>query len=268
MMKSVKYRVPGTTKKQAVKGFPAIGSYSNFTFEESGIHVWKAYGVGEGLLIQTDKIPSVETPRLTVLEEPQDIQFHQLSNKKADKDETLLLHCTTDGCTEEFSSEKELLHRQFVGKCRLEMEFTSNSDVMKKKYYEKLSESSFLCGVLSLSAETKELSETESDLTVGWAQKTERKCKRFNKNQKNYLMNKFNQGILTGFKEDPFNVSESMLTAKNVDGTRKFIYDEILSVTQITSFFSRMCKKNKEDDDLEARREEEINDIRQEFLKE
>jgi hypothetical protein len=31
-----------------VKGITAIGSYSNFSFEEGGIRVWKAFGVGEG----------------------------------------------------------------------------------------------------------------------------------------------------------------------------------------------------------------------------
>ena len=51
MMKSVKYRVSVvefTSQKTTVKGITAIGSYSNFSFEERGIRVWKAFGVGEG----------------------------------------------------------------------------------------------------------------------------------------------------------------------------------------------------------------------------
>lgn len=51
MMKSVKYRVSVvefTSQKEHVKGIPAIASYSNFSFEEGGIRVWKAHGIGEG----------------------------------------------------------------------------------------------------------------------------------------------------------------------------------------------------------------------------
>ncbi|VDH95822.1 Hypothetical predicted protein [Mytilus galloprovincialis] len=175
MMKSVKYRVSVvefTSKKEHVKGIPAFGSYS---FEEGGIRVWKAHGIGE--------------------------------------------------------------------------------------------ESSFLRGVLNLSAETKQMEGSDNSLTLGWALKTERKSKRFNKNQKDYLTEKFDKGLKTGRKEDPFNVSESMLHVKNSDGTRRFTYDEILSAQQVTSFFSRMCKQNKHlEDDLEARRETEICTIRQEIL--
>jgi hypothetical protein len=50
---------------------------------------------------------------------------------------------------------------------------------------------------------------------------------------------------------------------------RRFSYDEILSVQQVTSFFSRMNKQNKYlEDDVEAKREIEIDKIRQEILNE
>ncbi|VDH92214.1 Hypothetical predicted protein [Mytilus galloprovincialis] len=182
---------------------------------------------------------------ITVLEEPDDNTFHQLpkGNTKSDT-ENLVTQCTNDSCTEEFSTERELLNHQFVGKCQIKIEFNSglNSDITKKNYYEKL----------------------------GWALKTERKSKCFNLNQKDYLTEKFDKGLKTGRKEAPFNVSENMLHFKNSDGTRRFAYDEILSVQQVTSFFSRMCKQNKHlEDDLEARsRETEIYTIRQEILNE
>jgi hypothetical protein len=60
-----------------------------------------------------------------------------------------------------------------------------------------------------------------------------------------------------------------MLHVKNPDGTRRFSYDEILSVQQVTSFFSRMNKQNKYlEDDVEAKRKIEIDKIRQEILNE
>ncbi|VDI15793.1 Hypothetical predicted protein [Mytilus galloprovincialis] len=49
-MKNVKHRVSvveyNPSKKTAFKAIPAIGSYSNFQFEEQDICVWKACGVG------------------------------------------------------------------------------------------------------------------------------------------------------------------------------------------------------------------------------
>ena len=120
------------------------------------------------------------------------------------------------------------------------MEFISsaNSDITKKKYFEKLSESAFLRSLLNLSAETKQSAGEQNNMTIGQALKTERKCKRFNKNQKDFLVDKFNIGLKTGRKE-------------------------------VTSFFSRMNKQNKYlEDDVEARREIEIDKIRQEILNE
>lgn len=87
------------------------------------------------------------------------------------------------------------------------------------------------------------------------------------KNQNDFLVDKFNIGLKTSRKEDLFHVSESMLHVKNPDGTGRFSYDEILSVQQVTSFFSRMNKQSKYlDDEVEARREIEIDKIRQEIL--
>ncbi|CAG2243350.1 unnamed protein product [Mytilus edulis] len=113
---------------------PAIGSYSNFSLKK------EAYLYGKLMALE---------------KEPDDNTFHQLPKRNTKSDtENLVIQCTNDGCTEEFSTERELLNHQFVGKCQIEIEFNSglNSDITKKKYYEKL----------------------------GWALKTERKSKRFN----------------------------------------------------------------------------------------
>ncbi|CAG2223555.1 unnamed protein product [Mytilus edulis] len=123
---------------------------------------------------------------ITVCKEPDDNTFHQLPKRNTKSDtENLVIQCTND----EFSTERELLNHQFVGKCQIEIEFNSglNSDITKKKYYEKLSESSFLRGVLNLSAETKQMEGSENSWTLSWALKTESKHKRSNKNKKRLL---------------------------------------------------------------------------------
>ncbi|CAG2246694.1 unnamed protein product [Mytilus edulis] len=57
-MKNVKHRVSvveyNPSKKTAFKAIPAIGSYSNFQFEEQGICFWKACGVGPGNYLMSD----------------------------------------------------------------------------------------------------------------------------------------------------------------------------------------------------------------------
>lgn len=56
------------------------------------------------------------------------------------------------------------------------------------------------------------LSTSDSDL--GWALKDERKNKRFNKNQTDYLYEKFNKGQKSGKKKDPYSVSEAICLKK------------------------------------------------------
>ncbi|XP_063443690.1 uncharacterized protein LOC134724531 [Mytilus trossulus] len=286
-MTKVKYRVSvveyNPSKKTAFKGIPAIGSYSNFQFEEQGIRVWKAHGVGPGLLIAKEKIPTIPIEPLTVLKEPDQIGFHPIigsknstdlrekSNQEDETENQALFTCTNDGCLASFDNDEALTNHIIVGKCCLELDHKSsiNSDVTGHIYLQKIAECSIIQTAVCLSAETKQIEPSnnqENQHPSGWALKDERKCNRFNDNQKNYLTEKFNVGLTTGRKEDPFLVSESMLNEKNTDGTRRFTYDEILSVQQITSFFSRMNKKGKCVEDSDAIRESEICKLRSQIL--
>jgi hypothetical protein len=74
---------------------------------------------------------------------------------------------------------------------------------------------------------------------LNWKGKT-----RFTENQKSFLIERFNIGVQTGHKEDPENVSTLMRNIKNADGSRRFSLAEFLTSQQITSFFSRHCRKN------------------------
>ncbi|VDI59773.1 Hypothetical predicted protein [Mytilus galloprovincialis] len=121
-------------------------------------------------------------------------------------------------------------------KCTLvfDQKSSCSSDISKVKYLEKVAESSVNKQLMIMPSATK-LSTSDSELDMGWALKEERKNKRFNKNQTDYLYEKFNKGQKSGRKEDPYSVSEAMLLEKNEDGSRRFHYSEILSVQQITS---------------------------------
>lgn len=55
----------------------------------------------------------------------------------------------------------------------------------------------------------------------------------------------FRRGQETGHEADSASVSKEMDYAQNLDGTRKFKFEEFLSNKQISSYFSRMVAKIK-----------------------
>ncbi|XP_063446753.1 uncharacterized protein LOC134726283 [Mytilus trossulus] len=267
--KNVKYIVrviEGTEcRKTKYTAIPAISTYSNFTFSAHGITAWKAYQVGTGKLIPSSDIPSVEKCILNTscpeIEGEIDVDFRQLplNMLKAEKEENTIT-CANEGCTLSFSSFHDLSSHLMFGKCEFEFrcQFSNGYNITKKTYITKISKSFSTNFQVSSAGLTVGINDN-SDLELGWALKEERKNKRFNVNQKEYLTEKFNKGLKTCRKEDPFLVSEEMLTERKEDGNRRFSYDEILSVQQITSFFSRMSRKNKSfDDSVDASREETI----------
>ncbi|CAC5392141.1 unnamed protein product [Mytilus coruscus] len=229
-MKNVRYRIKVvdnmTAKpKNLDRVIPSISTYSNFTFERNGIRVWKAYNIGQ------------------------------------DSEDVVI--CSTEGCTKTFASNEELTNHLYSEKCTLvfDQQSSCSSDISKVKYLEKVAESSVNKQLMIMPSATK-LSTSDSELDMGWALKDERKNKRFNKNQTDYLNEKFNKGQKSGRKEDPYSVSEAMLIEKNEDGTRRFLYSEILSVQQITSYFSRLFRKlTLDESSSDAVREETISNL-------
>ncbi|CAG2219861.1 unnamed protein product [Mytilus edulis] len=271
-MKNVRYRIKVvdnmTAKPKSVdRVIPSISSYSNFTFERNGIRVWKAYNIGQGCLISN--ITSVESIQLQVIEDSGHIHFHQLKQKMniPETDSEDVVVCSTEGCTKTFATNEELTNHLYSEKCTLvfDQKSSCSSDISKVKYLEKVAESSVNKQLMIMPSATK-LSTSDSELDMGWALKDERKNKRFNKNQTDYLHEKFNKGQKVVEKEDPYSVSEAMLLEKNEDGSRRFHYSEILSVQQITSYFSRLCRKLKLDESgSDAAREETISNLTQQI---
>lgn len=197
---------------------------------------------------------------LTILEQPEDIGFHMIKVNTTTETENTF-HCPNEGCVAAFGSSEDLSNHLLFEKCNLELELCSSSiaDLTKRKYVTKIFHSENLNLKLFLTEDT-ETQAAESELTYGWALKDERRSRRFNENQRDFLVQKFNVGLQTGKKEDPFILFESMTYERRADGTRRFSYGEILSMKQITSFFSRMSKKNKmaEAETWEAKKETEL----------
>lgn len=79
---------------------------------------------------------------------------------------------------------------------------------------------------------------------IGWALKMIKQKVFFNDDQKDFLIEKFNIGKLTGKKRDPAKVSRDMLYVKK-DAKHRFSKEEYLIPTQVASFFSRKIENVK-----------------------
>lgn len=106
------------------------------------------------------------------------------------------------------------------------------------------------------SREPLECEETVSIVEEGWALKETKKSYRFNETQKA----KFNIGQATGRKLDGETVAREMRRSSGPDGNRLFRVSEFLTAQQVSSFFSRIAAKSRNnipmDDDIRAFEEE------------
>lgn len=128
-----------------------------------------------------------------------------------------------------------------IGDCQLRLPDRSSVDVVKSTYLGKLHANSSL----PISMDCVSTICHDIKLSKGWAMKEERKCKRFNDEQKKkYLVEKFNKGVVTGQKADPEKVSADLKTAKEDDWKRLSSLEECLTTQQIISFISRYYRKN------------------------
>ena len=111
------------------------------------------------------------------------------------------------------------------------------------------------------SREPLECEEAVSIVEEGWALKETKKLHRFTETQKAYLEAKFNIGQATrGRKLDCETVAREMRRSTGPDGNRLFRVSEFLTAQQVSSFFSRIVAKSRNnipmDDDIGAFEEE------------
>lgn len=164
-------------------------------------------------------------------------------NLEASTGNSFIFTCEPDGNVESFPTAQGLEDHLIIGHCTIKVEKEKNLDKAVMKYANKLNVG---CQEqYTMKSSTTNTLCVQSILEKGWTLKQERKVSRFSQKQKDFLENKFNNGIRTGQKEDPVSVSEEMRILKDCTGNRVFTYEELLTSQQIASFFSRMCKKSK-----------------------
>ena len=157
-------------------------------------------------------------------------------------DASLLLSCPVEGCIPTYQKHHNLERHLLFGKCKLVSEKYTALDSAKLAYAERVQEG-FTTQPTLAAPTTTEVS-SESPLVQGWAFKGTRKATSFNKDQRQYLYNKFQIGQESDHKADPEleKVSRDMRYAPD-NGERRFYVEEFLTAQQIQSYVSRSAKK-------------------------
>ena len=176
-----------------------------------------------------------------------------------------LFACPNEGCIRVYKRYGSMVNHVTYGKCEFQPERESLLDTAKIMYRKKLwgGEFSVNMGNTGSAATVIPIPDSHKKEEEGWALRATKKAKAFSEKQRKFLEEKFMLGETTGRKLDPVTVARQMKIARDVDGQRLFSHEEVLSSTQIQSFFSKWAKcKNSEsqsvsDKDYEAAENEE-----------
>ena len=247
-----------------------MSSISNVEYNDKGIHVWKAYKIGQGKLLSWEKlnIPDISgVPCLTEVNKEgvtgdftsvkpkrketlqrQDTDVEgssESSSSETGKEETSvrIFSCPEEGCLKRYQRYSYLQQHLDSGKHARALEREPLLDQAVYGYAERLEvQTAGIPSVRNVQEVSKEVP-LQSTLSMGWALRSSEIRKRFTASQKENLTTKFTIGETTGCKADPVVVARDMMNARGSDGERLFSSDEFLTSQQITSFFSRLAAK-------------------------
>ena len=152
--------------------------------------------------------------------------------------------CPNEGCVRVFQRFSSLERHLSFERCSKSLERQTLLDIVKTQYALLLEE-----GVGKMpTLKSRELHVTDVSISKaeeGWALKEARKSYRFNEAQKSYLEAKYNIGQTTGRKLDAKTVAREMRRSIGPDGNRLFRVSEFLTPQQVSSFFSRLAAKSR-----------------------
>ena len=153
-----------------------------------------------------------------------------------------LFSCPQEGCVRVFQRLSALERHLSLEACELSPEKYCMLDLAKQEYASRLQEGTGIVPSLQVPA-SHVSADNDQAYKEGWALKGAKKAERFSDAQKSYLEAKFNIGQGTGKKLDPGVVAEDMRRARGPNGERLFAVTEFLSAQQVSSFFSRLAAK-------------------------
>ena len=107
--------------------------------------------------------------------------------------------CPVEGCTKRYISYANLLRHTMAGKHRTKLEKYSLIDKSKSLFHQNLATNHpRMTPLLSLSVVSSTNHSTTPKLTEGWASQRVKTNTRFNDKQKQFLQDKFDEGVQSG----------------------------------------------------------------------
>ena len=240
------------TEATAAKSIEGISLLNNFTYEESGIRCWKAYKTDKGKLINAD--PEQQRPAsLKIIEahDPNRSTTGTMITAKSSSDKcSSLFYCEEQGCVLAFRTYQEVLLHMHTGIHSTKQEKESSFNVIRKKWAVKVGDLQTIRETQASTSASEDLPTTSDDLHIrqqGWALKATKKSTRFQEKVKDFLTEKFNEGVETGRKVDPMQVSTEMRHLTDETGNLVFSSQELWkTIRQITSFFARLSARQRQ----------------------
>lgn len=259
-----------TQKTLEVKKIDGFSKYHNFKFEEDGMRVWKAHGVGQGRLIPyQDIVVKPQDPTGLVV----DVDFFPLKEARLHKttasdseQSSGIFPCSEPGCQMVFKKFSELESHLDIGEhSQLHRDSDTVYDKLRRDWAAKFltvdNDEETSRAPVAHSDERRhrhEADSSSSDLQPGWALHKPRSAEavRFTAEVKQYLTTKFDLGERTGNKADPGKVAADMRTARNPDSSRMFERKDWLTKSQVQGFFSRLAATRRRQGNQEVQMED------------
>lgn len=244
-------QVNESQKELEVRKVQQFSAMHDFSYQPSGLRVWKAFQVGPGKLIPWDDIYVVHQRATELLIEEENFDFTSRkirgiltdsSDEESSEEEAPLFECPDPGCARTFKSVEDMELHVSVGQ-----HTESVYDKLKRDWVEKFSSLTIIEARSETTTTERESGEpSPSDLSQGWAlHKPKGGAGRFSDKIRQYLTSKFDIGVQSGRKEDPGQVAHDMRKAKAENGDRLFSREEWLTKSQIQGFFSRLSSSRK-----------------------
>lgn len=272
-------KIDESRNTQIINKIDKFNNFHNFVYENDGVRVRRAYGIGEGKLLPYKSI-FVQHQEPSCIEISEDGEFFKnslcrelhLKAKSSSDDQTTAegsaFECPQPGCLQSFKLFSDL-------EIHLDVGMHDYNSPCKDSFFDSLRRD--WAGMFSTISNSKlpdtqkhreDLIFGESSMCMGWALFLPLPSTRFPDHVKDYLVKRFDLGEKTGNKADPGCVADDMRKAKHVNGERLFARDDWLKKSQIKSFFSRLAasrrkaqlKSNPTSSRVEATEEAEIND--------
>lgn len=247
-------------KVTGTKPIENITQFTNFEYVDDVVHAWRGFGIEPAITLLPEQLGKVEPPSLTIQRGPllqgkfKEIHARKIPaacesgkqpSKSAQDDAAPqeLFPCPEEGCIDSYKTFSDLNDHLLCDNHTRLLEKHTLHDKVKLLYAQKLQAEA---GVIPcIEANVIPARGTVQPLPSSWAVQKLRKSKHFNKNQKDFLNEKFNQGQVSGKKCDPAIVAKEMRLKKDTQGIRMFTASEFLTVQQISSYFSRIASKGR-----------------------